>query len=1212
MVQIIFRLSKGRLRPIVTVLTLFSITVGLVFGPFSSGAQSTSGTILGTIVDSNGAAIPNATIRAVHQGTGYERSTTSNEEGDYVLPALPIGPYHLEVEAQTFVKRIVQVVLQIEQRARVNIDLVAGALPARVEVDAGDQTPMVQTESGALGMVIDSQRISTLPLNSRQFLELVRLSSAAEQIDPGTSFRTRLMGDLVAPSFSVYGGRETTNYFTIDGVSANDRYFNSLAISPSIEAIEEFRVQLSNYSAEASSYGGPNINISTKSGTDSIHGSLYNFFRDDSLEARNPFHLLDTDGDRRADNPPFRRNQFGGSIGGPIIKSKAFYFGSYEGLKLRRSETKTLTVPTVLQRNGDFRQLRQPGPDGRLNTADDLGRVYNPDTKAEFATPNLIPRELIDPTSSLLLSNIPLPNLPGATRNYIAQLPGRVDAHNLTLRFDERINENNSVYLRLLYNNAKQFRPFGSHVISGGKEASFPGFGDNLRVDNFNLAAVWTKTFSPSVVTEARFGINGVSTKQLPENAGSNIAAQLGLQGLRTLPEQQRGYPSISITGMPSFGDIALNVKQRTHEYTGEYTVLWVKGNHSIKLGAFYRKTHFNPETALTSRGDYAFGGSSVGAFSGNALADFLLGRPGRVTVGDVSRSYFRGSDYALYAETDWQATRKLTLNLGLRYDFYGSMHEKYDRISTFDITRNAFIIPGEGGRVANPMFVQPVPGYSQNQIVINNQTGRYVYPVLQSDQVGLPRGLIRNDKNNFAPRVGFAYDIGGDAKTVLRGGYGIFYSRLIDSLRAQMSTMPPYAYYTFNTFMRSNGLTFANAASNLTSPPVIELNLPVDPRLRTGYVQQWNFTLERSFWKNFVVSASYIGNKGSKLTSGRLYNYALPGITQGGPLAANFGANPVVGLRQNGSFTDGPAPQAHIYGPAPWRVYNLQNAPGLSPMVQITDSGFSTYHGTTLRLQNRLNGSLNLDAAYTYGKSLDNDSLGLGESDQNPWNKGAEKARSSFDARHRFVSSVIYNLPFGRTARGIKGAMTSGWQLASLVYLESGLPFSVNLAGDYYGIGSRFRGRPDVVQGADLKGPRTADMWFNSSAFVLPPVAMTAFPFLYSNDPSLRPRFAVPLGNFGNAGRNILETDGIKSVNLGVIKNFSLTEKTKLQLRAEIFNLFNQTNYNYPNREFVVPSNDVVLSREWNRRTTNPDFGRVESTRTDMRQVQLGVKLMF
>jgi len=1155
-------------------------------------AQTTTASLTGSILDPQSRAIVNASVRATNQATGFHRETRTGPQGQYVLALLPIGVYTVDVEARGFAKGSVEAApLEIDRVVRIDLTLQPATVVEKVTVQA--LAPVVENQTGAKGTILDNRRIVDLPLNGRQFIELAKLTPGVAQ-NAGGSLRSELTGNLAGPNITVFGARESDNYYSIDGISATDRFYNSPAVLPSVDAIQEFKVLSSSYAADTGGQGGANINLSIKSGTDRLHGSVFHFLRNNKLDARNPFDLL-------SGIPPFQQNQFGATIGGPVEKSKTFFFASFEGLRVRKSITQLQTVPTVAMRGGDFRETG--------------ARVVDPLTGQNFATPNVIPTSRFDPTARLLLDLVPFPNRPGISQNYVAQPKERNTSNQGIARLDRNYSQRDRIYGRMLVANAQGFLPFGTRSVIGTARAAVSGFGNFLTLNSRNAMLGWTRAFSPRMLGELRLGYNRVSGGQSHENSGVDFAQRAGLKGIADLPATLRGYPRIFIAGLPEFGDIEFTIQRRNNEYSADYALTSIHGRHTSKFGGFLRRVQFAPVSAQIPRGQYSFGASTNGAFSGLGFADFLLGHPDTFNLAEVDEAYMSGNEYALFVQTDWRVSRRLTINLGLRYEFYGSLAEKYDRLATFDVATRSFIIPARDGRIADSSFVSHTPGFSQKEIVVRNPAGTFAFPIRTTEEMGLPRGVIRNDRNNFAPRFGFALDPTGSGKSSLRGGYGLFYSRPMDSTRAQLITQPPYSNRYQIQFPNAGSASaptrIASAGAEFPAPTVISVSQAPDQNFLIGYLQQWNFTAERAIARGTVVSLSYTGSKGTKLFSNRLYNYPLPGAQPGGSVAANRGANPNIGIPVPGQgFQGGPPPQLSVQGPAFLRFNTLPEAPGLFFAFLMTHNGFSNYHGGTARIEKRYAKGLTFDASYTWAKSLDNDSLGFpvndsSASDQNPFNKSLEKARSSYDIRRRAVASFAYDLPLGRHW------LAGNWQLGGILTFESGLPFSVNLVGDYYGIGSSRRGRTDLA-GDPNAGPRTTSQWFNTQAFVLPPVAVTTFPFLFVPGPDFVRRMPTPLGDFGQAGRNIVDSDGVATANLSLLKNLRFREGVQLQFRAEAFNLLNHPEYGFPNREFIVPPAATILNPAWDRRTLNPDFGKVSNTRLDSRQIQFGFKILF
>ncbi|MBM3724867.1 MAG: carboxypeptidase regulatory-like domain-containing protein [Acidobacteria bacterium] len=1176
--------------------------LALLLGASTALAQSTEGSFAGIILDAQQKPVPAAAVRATNTSTGLTRFTRANHQGYYIIPLLPIGRYTLDAEAPGLERKTVTgLQVEIDRTLRVDFELQPATVRESVQVTAAP--PLIDTESGAQGTIIENRRIVDLPLNGRQFLELAKLTPGVVQ-NAGGSLRAELTGNLAGPNITVYGARESDNYYSIDGISANDRFYNSPTVLPSVDAVAEFKVMSSAYAAEAGGQGGANINISIKSGGSQLHGSIYHFNRNSAFDTRNAFDLLDRTGDGRADIPQFQQNQFGATLGGPLRKSRTFYFAGYEGLRVRKSITQLQTVPTLAMRGGDFRELRGAGL---------AGRVIDPLTNQEFSTPNVIPPARLDRVATAMLRFVPEPNRPGISQNYVAQPKERNTGDQGVFRIDQNYSEIDRVFARGLISQSEGYLPFGTRSVLGTVRSAVPGFGNLLSLNSRNLALGWTRVFSPGAVGELRLGLNRVTGGQLPGNAGTDFTTTAGIRGLPPLPPNHRGFPRFSVAGYPEFGDIEFTIDRNNTEYSADYNLTWIRRNHTYKAGGMYRRVHFAPRSYQIPRGQYQFGGATTGAFSGAALADFLLGHPDTFNLADIDDAYLMGNEYSGYAQTDWRASRRLTLNLGIRYEFFGSLYDRFDRLSTFDITRRAFIVSSHNGQVAAPSNISNTPGFGASQISVTNPAGTFRFPIITTEQAGLPRGIIRNDRNNWAPRFGFAFDPTGRGRAAIRGAYGIFYSRPMYSTRQQLALQPPYSNRFQKVFgnagTAANPTSIATAGAEFPAPTLLNASQFPDTNFPAGYVQQWNFTLETTAASDWKLSLAYVGSKGTRLYSNRLWNFPLPGAQPGGAVPANRGPNTSIGIFQNGQWIGGPPPQLAVQGPAFLRFNTLPEAPGMFFAFLMNTSGFSNYHAGTLRAERRYGGGLTVDASLTWSKSLDNDSLGIpvadsSATDQNPFDKSIEKARSSYDIRQRAVASFAWDIPFGR---GLLG----GWQAGGIATFESGLPFSVNLNGDYYGIGSSRRGRTDLA-GDPNDGPRATTQWFNTRAFVLPPVEVTTFPFLFVPGPDFVRRMPTPLGRFGQAGRNIVDSDGVGTINFSMLKNFRITERTRIQFRTEIFNLLNHAEWGFPNREFLVPGAATILNPNWDRRTLNPDFGKIGQTRIDSRQIQFALKLLF
>ncbi len=1125
------------------VLSLIMLTSAL--GVRQPVHAQTTGTILGTVEDQSGAVIPGALVTVTNLATGLERSVKTDDNGNYNFTLLPVGIYRVKCEKEGFKTAVKNnVVLQVAQRLKLDFVLELG--PTIEELTVATGATLVNTESPELGEVIENRRILDLPLNGRQFLQLAELTPGVSR-GPSGGFRGGLTGNLTGPNITVNGARDTDNYYTVDGVSVNDRLFNSLTVSPSVEAIQEFKVQSGLYSAESGITSGAHINIAIKSGSNDFHGSVYEFFRNDRLNARNFFDTA---------KPLYQQNQFGFTAGGPIIRDRSFFFGNFEGLRLRVPITRTVTVPTMKMRRGDFSEFGDGNP---ATTGDvDLVDPYAagaPFRRTYFAG-NIIPQERFDPVAREILALLPKPNRPGLSNNLVASPSFRNRTDQFIIRIDHRLTDRDQLYGRFLFSNITAFSPFGAVTQGTRGGAAMPGFGWDLTTNNRNLAINYTRVWTSRLAGEFRFGYNRTTGGQVHENVGNDIAVRLGIQGILGTGPDEAGIPRIEVIGLSPFGDEPNTIIRRNEDFQYNYNVTYAVGVHAFKFGFEYARVNFAPSIQNLVRGQFSFG--STRNTSGLGFADFLLGLPTTGAFGSVAAADFYGNEFYWYVQDSWRVSPRLTLDYGLRYEYQEPLIDRNLRVATFDLDKRVIIIPSLNGRTAPDSAFRS--GSRQKGFTGG---GAPNYPIVTSEEFGTHPGLIRPDKNNFGPRLGLAWNVLGNDRLILRTGYGIYYNRKEQFAAATMAARPPFGlvgsrqnFFTPTPARNPDGspITIANFLGG--SPAGLAFLLPVDINMRSGYSQQWSLNLQVTLFNDWLVESGYVGTKGTRLFLTDSRNYRRP-------------------LQDDSSREFAP----YRFGMAVW-----------------TDYGFSTYHSWQTRVVKRLSYGLQLSANYTLAKSLDNNSAGssgTNDSDSggisNPFNRKLEKGRSAFDARHRFVISAVYELPlgpgraFGASATGVVKKLIEGWQVAGIGSYRSGLPFTVDSTTDFHQIGRTNSNRPDLI-GNPNNGPRTAERWFNTTVFVNP-----------------RP------GVFGNAGRNIVEADSFSTIDLSLQKDTFVSERLRVQFRWEIFNLLNHTNFAVPNRLYVAPL-DAPSGLHTN---INPDFGRVSSA-FDPRVMQVALKVIF
>jgi hypothetical protein len=1094
-----------------TVAMWFSI----LFCAVTAQAQTNDAEIIGTVRDSSGGILPGVAIVAERQASGFRLERVTDGSGKFLFPALPAGEYNIYAHRGGF-KRYSQkgLVLQIGQVLRLELTLQSGDITEEVNITASESS--LQTASAEVSDVIEQRQIVELPLNGRQFLQLALLSEGVIKPPGGTrGAAMQQAGDLV----NVAGQRSGHNIYMLDGVKITDEYFNNMAISPSVDAIREFKIQKSMYAAEFGGKASALIHVSTKSGANEYHGSLFEFLRNDAFDAKNFFD------DPRKPIPPFRQNQFGGSLSGPGTipkvyegRNRSFFFVNYEGQRIRKSVTKTFSVPTAAVRSGDFSGLA-PIYDPATTAAD--GR------RSAFAD-NKIPSDRLDPIAVAFLSKIPLPNQPGNVQNLITALKEITDVNQFNLRLDHQLTSKDLVFGRLTTYRALALQPYGASQLS---ESLIPGFGRELSTKTNNVALSHTHTFTNNVLNEFRFGWLDVAGGQASFNQGVDFASSVGLQGVTTDPRDV-GYPQVTFGGLyNAVGDPVNIITRNNQSYEFFDNVLIQHGAHKIKFGGYFFYLKFRPSNPEAARGVLAFTNrwtsSRAGLTDGNAFAEFLLGAPSAAQVG-----VGRGDEDArtnwlhVYGQDDWEVTPRLTFNVGLRYEINQHMRAVDNRLSAIDPTApgGRVVIASDGGGRINPAANALLP--------------LIPIPHVTSAAAGWNRGLLQPDYSRIAPRLGVAWKAPGKHDTVVRAGFGIYLNQWAYSVQQAFARNLPF-FLVKNVNIAADALIpnamTANILATNASGSIGGNNMDHDYRIE--YNEAWSLSIQHLITPATMIEAAFLGSRTVGADNSTVRNVPLPGP---GPIDAR---RPI---------------------------------PSLSNFNSIRWDGWSTYNALTLKLERRLARGVAVNGNYTWSKSIDDASDPGGtafESNlpQNVYDLPSEKALSSFDHRHRFVASFVYELPLGRGTSGWKQRALTGWQSSGIVSWHTGAPFTVNLGVDQANIGAGPAQRPNVLRNPNLSSDRSLERWFDTEAFTLP----TAF-------------------TFGNAGRNIVYAPGYSGVDFSLQKETSLTERVRLKFRVEAFNLFNHPNFDAPNRIAFTPN-----------------FGRIFSAEAP-RQLQFGLKLEF
>ena len=1105
-------------------LTLFLVALLTVS---NVAAQQITGSIRGTVSDPSGAVVQAAAVTAKQIETGLTRLAVTDKQGEYVLVELPIGHYQLEVQAKGFETYLQEgISLDVNQNAAVSVHLELGSATQRVEVSAN--ATQVQTTVSSLGQTVMEREILDLPLDGRNFSQLGLLQPGVVPLTPG-------LLEAGGPArqnqaYAVDGQRPESNNFLIDGADNVSSVDGGFVLKPPIDAIAEFKILTHNADAEFGRNTGSTTNIVTRSGSNSFHGALWEFFRNDAMDASDYF---------TQSVQPLKQNQFGATFGGPIIKDKTFFFGYYEGFRNRQGETVPATVPSLAERQGNFAELCTSGfTNGFCNDPNpaDGQQLYNFLTGAPVPNNQLT---YIDPIAKNVLPFFPLPNT--GTNGFIATQTLSENNDQFGVRLDHYLSRVDTLNFRYMYSSGPTTDPLSP------VGANVPGFpvGEDDRAQNF--VAQETHVFSPNTIGVARFSF--LRNKfLLDEHLNHESPSDLGFEYDPTLPSAA-GPPFIQVGGYASVGDPITgprNTFQNTFDGSG--SVSWIHGHHEFKFGGGYRRDQINALQGIASNGFFVF---STFPFS-DGFASFLSGQPVVFLQGggDFSRE-IRERAFDAYAQDNYRITSNLTLNLGLRYELPLPATENKNRMNLF------------------------VPG-AQSRVIPNAPPG-LLYP----GDPGVPAGLIPAQKTAFAPRVGFAWNPRGDAKTVISAAYGIFYEPYYTGEGGPLQdpvSAPPYLKtqqisFPVNSF--ANPFYSPNPFSQPFPEPMTLLVL--SRNLHLPYAQDWNLNIQRSFGPDWLFQIGYVGTTGVR----------LPRFIEGDP--AVF----VPGLDSSGNpiSTENNVNQRRLYSGC---TLAQPNNCVYSSVGEIASIANSSYNALQTSLRKRFSYGLSFLASYTWSHSIDDvSSFNItgsasqpvaGENDlaQNPFDLAAERGPSMFDSRNRFVLSYEWSIPFLQHSSEWYGKILGNWQLNGIFTAMSGTPFTVfdsndvSLQGQAPEISGFSSNRPNVI-GNPNSGPRTVAEWFNVSAF-------------QKLQPDPLGRFEV----FGDEGRNAVEGPGYVDWDFSAFKNIPLTESKELQLRGELFNFLNHTN-------FRLPVSDIE----------SPTFGQIQSD-VGPRVIQVALKFLF
>ena len=1032
----------------------------------SAYAQNTTGSIIGVVRDPAGGVIPGASVRATNTGTRAVFQTVTNAEGQYAIRTIPIGLYDLAIEAAGFKRfETTAIRVQVDELARVDAELSIGAPTESVTV-AGEVVS-VDTETATLKSVVDQRRIEQLPLNGRNATQLMRLIVGVIA-DPRADVTSGTTYPGITP-VSVNGSRANATNYILDGSNNNDHYSNAPNPMPNPDALQEFSVQTNNFSAEFGRQSGGIVNAVTRSGDNTVHGSAFEYVRNQALNAANFFSPI-VNGKKQQDG--LKRNQYGGTLGGPVWlpriyngHDKTFFFFSYQGTRLRQAPIQAqIIVPTPAMRLGDLSSLL-PGR-----------QLRNPFKNGEAYPNNLIPASDISPISTQILTHIPLPTSGNTT---FAAAPNNFDEDQWLLRGDQQISSRNRLTVRW-------FRSFGET----------PAYLDESNYLAQNTGRTWlntsatltdTHTFGASLTNQVLFGFNRTDGNNVPiyppktfHDLGINIFTD----------DKPQWYVSVSgYWGTLNTGDTNRFLRD---EYQFNDALRWSKGVHQVTMGGEYGRGADDVTNNFRANGRFTFNGPSS-PFTGDSFADFLVGKFNDFTQGAGEYRNTRFNRISLFAQDSWKVRPRLVLDLGVRWEPFFPYTDLNDRIAAWH--------PGQ-----------------QSQRYANSPPG-----VVFAGDPGVPAGGFGRTWKNLAPRAGFAWDLFGNGKMSLRGGYGIFFDQPNTISWNSQADQAPFGTVLSTTGNAVNSL--ANPYAGTINPFPSDLNPPKSaffpqfssqflyvPDMRNPYIQAWNLTVERKILAGVVVHTSYAGSKGTRLVAIRELNPAIyaPGVTT--------------------ATTN----QRRIY------------APGLGGTSLVEPVGNSTFHAFQITAERRFSKGFSILANYQFGKSIDDASAnkGTGVNRTNPYNQGFDKGRADFDRTQVFNFSGLWELPVRFHGR-LLNAVAGGWNLNSIVSLISGYPFTVGSGVDNARTGTGGQ-RADLTGDPNISGDRPRGQiineWLRKTAFV--PNA---------------------LGTFGTLGRNTFEGPGYANVDLGLAKDFRVTERVAVTFRFEAFNAFNRVNLNLP-----------------------------------------------
>jgi Carboxypeptidase regulatory-like domain/TonB dependent receptor len=1059
---------------------LFCFLALLLMAISPAFAQNTLAALSGQVTDSTGASVPGAAVTVTDVRTNIAHKVISDDKGSYLVPNLIPDPYQVTVELTGFDKKVLSgITLEVGRTSTLNIAMAVGSVNTTVSVTTA--AAVTDTAQSQVGSVIDTTKIIGLPLNQRSFYSLPLLAPGVEQ--PAQNSTLGFRG-----GFNVSGNEETSNTFTVNGIDDDDQDVNAPSFRPSVEAIQEFNILTGVYSAEYGRSQGGQVVVITKSGGNEFHGDAFEFIRNQVTDAKNYFTLPGAP-------PTFRRNQWGGTIGGPFLKNRLFFFASYEEMNLAQEVSALSVVPTLGERTGNF--------------AGTGITVNQPGTATPYANDQITN---ISPIGQAIINAYPMPNIPNApvgSNNYLFDEARIENNYVFGSRLDYKISNADSLAIQINYFNDPSFEP--SNSLCGS--AVIPGFGCTTNQRSTLMGVNWIHIFKPSLLNEFRFGWDRLVQPRVGQDLTNTSFP--GLPGV-TNPGFLAGTPFANdVFGAPNSsvsGYASQNVESPQQRWDNHYNLIdnvtWTHGNHELKFGLNLLQARYTNLDSNDVRGVLVFNSSEVAGAgaptTGNSLGDLLVGRAYEASRAPTSPVFeMRYHDYAGFVQDNWKASKDLTINLGLRYEYFSPLTEIHNQISTYDITTQAIVEAGGPG------------------------VGSQIY---------------QTDKKNWAPRVGIAWQPFHNPGTVIHAAYGIFYnSPPIGNgtglgLLTNVPMRDPQSLFTTagspiqidnNPFPNPSTCASGQTLGSASTCPLLVTPTGIAPYFRTMYVNEWSLDIQHQITQALALTVGYVGSTGHRLPSE--LNPNQPVVTNG----MSASTRPVLGAHEI------------TYPSTQFFSYNNIN--------YYMAEGSSNFNSLQVKLQQQYHAGLSMIVAYTWSKSLDDTpgyastSNSSAELPQNSYNLRGEYGVSDFNVSQRLVISPVWDIPLGPghalINHGVASKLVEGWQLSGIAQAQTGRPFTVTNSNANNSGSFNDEDRPDQIANPN-NGPKTVAKWFNTSAFSTADVAP---------------------GTFGNEARNAVVGPTFFETDLALQRNFALSHRFNMPIRFEVFDVFNNPNFFNP-----------------------------------------------